>query len=379
MTIKAWHYCRLGNSAPTAPVVLFVRAEVRTEREKTALVIAESAKLSSPLQAKAHSVVRFVVISDTHARHELLAMPTGDILVHCGDIAFEGRRYSDSSSIAAYEQFNTWLGGLPYQHKVVIAGNHDAYLAKIGPARSQELLSNAVYLCDSAVELPVQVNVLSTMAAPPPPKGAASDVPALGFASASASSNVEASGHTQLHMSDGSTGQAASAVSVRFWGCPRTVGTSMNRAYQSRGVAVTPSAASASCATAAASATLDAEQERLRSSGYHVLVTHGPFISPEVPLSSASTLGLHLWGHFHDYYGIDQRHEASKVAALETSSAASSGGGTGRHRHGHGHGGADFKGWISACACSMDVSYNVSNGPVVIDVPASWFRERSSA
>mmetsp|Transcript_2542 Transcript_2542/g.2869 ORF Transcript_2542/g.2869 Transcript_2542/m.2869 type:complete len:380 (-) Transcript_2542:516-1655(-) len=63
-------------------------------------------------------IVRFVCLSDTHGKHRDCAVPYGDVILHAGDI----------TNIGEFEQlqdFEEWLSGLPHEHKVVIAGNHD--------------------------------------------------------------------------------------------------------------------------------------------------------------------------------------------------------------------------------------------------------------
>ena len=62
--------------------------------------------------------MRIVCISDTHERHEEIAVPPGDILIHAGDMTWQGER-------KPIEDFNAWLGTLPHRHKIVVAGNHD--------------------------------------------------------------------------------------------------------------------------------------------------------------------------------------------------------------------------------------------------------------
>ncbi len=71
--------------------------------------------------------MRLVLISDTHAQHESLNVPGGDILIHAGDFAFD--MYGQVNTEAAYEFFD-WLGALPHKHKVLIAGNHDYIFEK---------------------------------------------------------------------------------------------------------------------------------------------------------------------------------------------------------------------------------------------------------
>ena len=65
--------------------------------------------------------VRFVAISDTHgalSARETAALPSGDVLVHCGD-------FTKNGSVAEIAQFNAWLSTLPHATKIVIGGNHD--------------------------------------------------------------------------------------------------------------------------------------------------------------------------------------------------------------------------------------------------------------
>ncbi len=89
--------------------------------------------------------MRLVVLSDTHNRHHGLAVPDGDVLVHCGDFTGHG----SPAEIAAFDAF---LAGLPHRHKVVIAGNHDFGFER-RPAESRALLRHATYLQDSGVTI----------------------------------------------------------------------------------------------------------------------------------------------------------------------------------------------------------------------------------
>ena len=75
--------------------------------------------------------VRIVCLSDTHClkpRH----VPSGDILVHAGDLTNAGTPSELQDQI-------DWLASLPHRHKIVIAGNHDTYL----DPRSRRTLSPA--------------------------------------------------------------------------------------------------------------------------------------------------------------------------------------------------------------------------------------------
>ncbi|XP_035507995.1 metallophosphoesterase MPPED2 [Morone saxatilis] len=111
---------------------------------------------------------RFVCVSDTHSRTDGIQMPYGDVLLHMGD-------FTELGLPSEVKKFNDWLGGLPYEFKVVIAGNHeltfdkdfmaelvkqDYYrfpsVSKLKPEdfdNVQTLLTNCVYLQDSDVTI----------------------------------------------------------------------------------------------------------------------------------------------------------------------------------------------------------------------------------
>lgn len=88
------------------------------------------------------SGIRMVAISDTHGLHRGLTIPGGDILMHAGDVTRRG-------TLADLEAFNAFLGELPHQHKLVIAGNHDWCLQN-EPQAARRLLTHALYLEDEA-------------------------------------------------------------------------------------------------------------------------------------------------------------------------------------------------------------------------------------
>jgi hypothetical protein len=114
-------------------------------------------------QEKEPGTIRFVCISDTHNRTKDLndRIPSGDVLIHAGDFTSVGK-------VNEVRIFNDFLATLPHQHKVVIAGNHDlsfepatfdSTYPRLGHGRpddhrnAKELLTNCIYLEDSAVEL----------------------------------------------------------------------------------------------------------------------------------------------------------------------------------------------------------------------------------
>jgi len=96
---------------------------------------------------------RIICTSDTHTLHRNIDIPKCDIFIHNGDIALQGRVYSDDDSISFYKDFNEWLKKIPATYKIVIGGNHDYYLEKIGEIQSQKLLSNCKYLVNSLITI----------------------------------------------------------------------------------------------------------------------------------------------------------------------------------------------------------------------------------
>jgi Icc-related predicted phosphoesterase len=88
---------------------------------------------------------RIVVISDTHNKHRALKIPDGDILIHAGDL-------TDMGELPDVADFNDWLGTLPHEHKLVIAGNHD-FCFQNEPEAAEALLTNTVYLRDRSITL----------------------------------------------------------------------------------------------------------------------------------------------------------------------------------------------------------------------------------
>ncbi|KAI7468712.1 Metallo-dependent phosphatase [Hortaea werneckii] len=75
--------------------------------------------------------IRIVCISDTHCLQPD-HIPSGDLLIHAGDLTNAGTPAEIQSQI-------DWLNTLDFQHKVIIAGNHDTYL----DPRSRQTLTTA--------------------------------------------------------------------------------------------------------------------------------------------------------------------------------------------------------------------------------------------
>ena len=67
-------------------------------------------------------------ISDTHTIHELLEIPEGiDMVIHSGDCSNPLNPYNNEPEVRG---FIDWFSGLPIQHKIYVAGNHDTSIEK---------------------------------------------------------------------------------------------------------------------------------------------------------------------------------------------------------------------------------------------------------
>jgi len=89
--------------------------------------------------------MRLVCVSDTHAYHDAIHIPDGDVLVHAGDLTKRG-------TVEEVRAAANWLAKLPHKRKLVVAGNHD-FLFERDPSLARALFANATYLEDEAVEI----------------------------------------------------------------------------------------------------------------------------------------------------------------------------------------------------------------------------------
>lgn len=64
-----------------------------------------------------------VHISDTHNKHHMINLPEGDVLIHSGDFS-----HNDIQAI----DFIGWMRLQPHKHKILVAGNHDRLVEKMG-------------------------------------------------------------------------------------------------------------------------------------------------------------------------------------------------------------------------------------------------------
>lgn len=140
----AFVHLRCGSTAVANPQVLHVPLDgslpSRVDIEK--------------LPPKPAGSVRIIIVSDTHERHRLVALPNeGDVLLHCGDILMSSSLAAWSRGKRVLNDFNDWLGSLPFPEKVVIGGNHDAALQELG-GDARRRVSSAYLLQDSSIVLP---------------------------------------------------------------------------------------------------------------------------------------------------------------------------------------------------------------------------------
>ena len=62
--------------------------------------------------------MKICIISDTHEQEKELIVPKADLLIHCGDLSYQGDRIK-------ILEFVHWFDSQPHKHKIFIAGNHD--------------------------------------------------------------------------------------------------------------------------------------------------------------------------------------------------------------------------------------------------------------
>jgi Icc-related predicted phosphoesterase len=68
------------------------------------------------------------VISDTHDLHQYLSIPKDvECVIHCGDSTNHGHLIPNNEE---YLRFIEWVINLDIKHKILIAGNHDAWATK---------------------------------------------------------------------------------------------------------------------------------------------------------------------------------------------------------------------------------------------------------
>lgn len=91
--------------------------------------------------------MKITFISDTHNQHTSIKLPSGDILIHSGDLSGTGKK-------TEIDNFLYWFSNQDYTHKIFIAGNHDFLFEKINFVLDPEYSDNGViYLQDSLIDV----------------------------------------------------------------------------------------------------------------------------------------------------------------------------------------------------------------------------------
>lgn len=91
--------------------------------------------------------MKIVAISDTHNLHHNLEIPTGDLLLHAGDVSIKGTEEE-------VFDFLTWFAAQPHPYKVFIAGNHDYYFEYKSSAEIEAILPKGIhYLNEEGIEI----------------------------------------------------------------------------------------------------------------------------------------------------------------------------------------------------------------------------------
>ena len=87
--------------------------------------------------------MRIVCISDTHEQQ--YTVPDGDILIHAGDLTFNGREDKTKEALDLLNSF-------PHKNKLLVAGNHD-WLFDRHKSLAKSYLGNVIYLENQGVTI----------------------------------------------------------------------------------------------------------------------------------------------------------------------------------------------------------------------------------
>ncbi len=91
--------------------------------------------------------MKIVAVSDTHCCHHEIAVPDGDVFIHAGDFLAFGDEVE-------FRRFVKWLRTLTHENKIVVAGNHDRFVAEQPlDARAMIADAGAIYLEDELVTI----------------------------------------------------------------------------------------------------------------------------------------------------------------------------------------------------------------------------------
>ena len=90
--------------------------------------------------------MKLTFFSDIHNKHDKIKFADGDVLVCCGD-------FTNRGALSDVEKFSGFIKRLNYQHKIVIAGNHDFCFDDQRKETAEKIFLNdgIIYLNDSGI------------------------------------------------------------------------------------------------------------------------------------------------------------------------------------------------------------------------------------
>lgn len=91
--------------------------------------------------------MKLVCISDTHGDHEKVTLPSGDVLIHAGDLTGHGTEEETQA-------FFRWFGRQAFDYKICVAGNHDTFVEQ-DPIACQQMADSVgvVFLNDTGCSI----------------------------------------------------------------------------------------------------------------------------------------------------------------------------------------------------------------------------------
>jgi len=105
---------------PRRNILTYTSATLNTVLGQTSGIQASQAATSA--QAAKSPALRVVAMSDTHGFHRAVRVPSGDCLIHCGDVTtnFDRDKLVD---------FCNWFVSFPHRVKLIISGNHESSMS----------------------------------------------------------------------------------------------------------------------------------------------------------------------------------------------------------------------------------------------------------
>lgn len=94
-------------------------------------------------------MTKLVFISDTHCQLHKVKIPDGDILIHSGDLTYNGSIEQVSQELTKLKKISA-----KFQHVVLVCGNHD-WLGQKNSSLMRQMCAdnNVIYLEDEAITL----------------------------------------------------------------------------------------------------------------------------------------------------------------------------------------------------------------------------------